>query len=339
MQDQNPQADQKSALRKEYQSRLNKVLDYIDKHLSEELTLEKLAAIANFSAYHFHRLFKSLIGENLFQFIQRLRLEKAADRLCQNKDIPITQIAYEYGYSDSASFAKAFGNYFGMSASEWRAGGHKNHSNIGKMNSKTGNDNDKNGKASQFNQYYFSNAFSNTFNNFIWRIEMTNESKLAANVEVKELSEETVAYIRHIGPYAGNEQLFGMLFGKLFQWAGARGLIRFPETKALTIYHDNPDITEEDKLRISVCITVPPDCKVDGEIGKMTIPGGKYAVAHFEISPNQYGEAWNMLYGGWLPESGYQPDDRPCFEMYLNDPKSHPEGKHIVDIYAPVKAL
>jgi AraC family transcriptional regulator len=40
-----------------------------------------------------------------------------------------------------------------------------------------------------------------------------------------------------------------------------------------------------------------------------------------------------------MPESGYQPDDRPPFELYLNDPKEHPEGKFVVDIYIPVKPL
>lgn len=45
------------------------------------------------------------------------------------------------------------------------------------------------------------------------------------------------------------------------------------------------------------------------------------------------------MYAGWSPESGYQPDDRPAFELYLNDPKEHPEGKHIVEICAPVKPL
>ncbi len=45
------------------------------------------------------------------------------------------------------------------------------------------------------------------------------------------------------------------------------------------------------------------------------------------------------MYGNWLPESGYQCDDRSCFEMYLNKPDEHPEGKHIIDIYIPVKPL
>lgn len=90
---------------------------------------------------------------------------------------------------------------------------------------------------------------------------------------------------------------------------------------------------------MDVCITIPPDTKVDGEIGKATIPAGNNAIAHFELKSDQYTDAWNAIYGGWLPESGYQPDDRPCFKLYLNDPQDHPEGKQRVDIYVPVKPL
>ena len=43
--------------------------------------------------------------------------------------------------------------------------------------------------------------------------------------------------------------------------------------------------------------------------------------------------------GEWLPESGYQPDDRLCYEIYLNDPTTNPQRKHIVDICEPVKPL
>jgi AraC family transcriptional regulator len=71
----------------------------------------------------------------------------------------------------------------------------------------------------------------------------------------------------------------------------------------------------------------------------MTISGGKHAIGHFELDDTEYEEAWNALYGTWLPDSGYQPDDGPPFEMYLNDPKEHPQNKCIVDIYLPVKPL
>ena len=167
---------------------------------------------------------------------------------------------------------------------------------------------------------------------------MKKPSTLQAEVEVRDVPAMTLVYVRHIGPYQGNENLFKDLFGRLMTWAGPRDLIG-ADTKCITIYHDNPDVTDDDKLRISCCITVPEGTEVSGEIGKMTLGAGKYGIAHFEILPDQYGDAWNAVYGGWLPESGYQPDDRPCFELYSNDPQKHPEGKHVVDIYIPVKPL
>lgn len=103
------------------------------------------------------------------------------------------------------------------------------------------------------------------------------------------------------------------------------------------IYHDNPEITDEGKLRVSVCVVVPPETEVSGEIGKMAVAGGPYAVGRFELSSDEFAGAWNTLYGVWLPESGYEPDDRPAFEIYRNDPRQHPQGKSIVDICVPVK--
>jgi AraC family transcriptional regulator len=86
-------------------------------------------------------------------------------------------------------------------------------------------------------------------------------------------------------------------------------------------------------------MTVPPETQAEGEVGRTTLPAGKYAVAHFELGEHEYSEAWKAVMGGWLPESGYQPDDRPCFELYLNDPKQHPQGKAIVDICVPVRPM
>ncbi len=105
------------------------------------------------------------------------------------------------------------------------------------------------------------------------------------------------------------------------------------------IYHDNPEITEEEKLRISVCISVPEGTPVDGEIGMMGIPGGKYVTARFELGPQDYQGAWDYVYGNWLPDSGYQPDDRPSFELFLSNGEEHPEKKPLVEICVPVRPL
>jgi AraC family transcriptional regulator len=109
--------------------------------------------------------------------------------------------------------------------------------------------------------------------------------------------------------------------------------------KYICVYHDDPNITEEAKLRTSVSIIVSEDTEVDGEIGKMTIPSGKYAFARFELSSSEYEEAWNWVYGIWLPTSGYVPDDRPCFEMYPPAKEGSSKAKMTVDICVPVKPL
>ena len=62
----------------EYRSRINRVMDYIDIHLDQPLELKSIAEIANFSPFHFHRIFTFLIGETPIDYIQRLRIEKAA---------------------------------------------------------------------------------------------------------------------------------------------------------------------------------------------------------------------------------------------------------------------
>lgn len=71
----------------------------------------------------------------------------------------------------------------------------------------------------------------------------------------------------------------------------------------------------------------------------MTISGGTYALARFELGPDEYAAAWDAVFSGWLPESGYQPADGLCYELYHNDPKEHPAHKSIVSICVPVKPL
>jgi len=318
-------------LREEYISRINRVIDYIEKNIDKNLSLINLAKIANFSPFHFHRIFRAIAGEALNQFILRIRIEKAAAQLINNPKKSITEIAFDCGFSSSATFARAFKETFGMSATKWRSGKNRK---ISKTNSKQSQTLSKIREENVISSYYINGV---TFNQ-LWSIKMKNKNQI--QVEVKEMPELHVAYIRHIGPYKGDSELFEGLFNKLMTWAGPRGLLHFPETKVLAVYHDNPEITAEDKLRTSACISIAEDTPVDGEIGKMAVPGGKFAVARFELAGSEeYEEAWNTVFGIWLPESGYQPDDRPCYELYQNDPKEHPQGIHIVDICIPVKPL
>jgi AraC family transcriptional regulator len=312
--------EQKEFLRQEYISRINRVIDHIEKNIDSSLGLKKLSRIACFSEFHFHRIFSSLVGETLSSFIKRLRVEKAAAMLIGNPKYSITDIAFRCGFSGSAAFSRAFKEHYSVSASEFRSGDYKQISKNCKVESKKG-------KEKSTGSHYIDSGTS------------ILKGGLEMKVEVKEIPEMSVAYIRHIGPYKGDVELFQRLSEKLVKWAGPRNLVNFPETKYLIIYHDNPEITDEDKLRVSVCITVPENTEVDGDVGKMIIPKGKYAMAHFEITADQFQEAWNSVYRDWLPESGYQPEDRPCYELYSGNCEESKDGKFKVDICVPIKPL
>ncbi len=309
--------------RREYIARINRVLDYIEQHLSETLTVKTLAEVASFSPYHFSRIFRALVGESLYAFLRRVRLEKAADKLCHTGGDSVTQIAFDAGFASPAAFSKAFRQQHGMSPSEWRDT-HARNSRNGQTMRRIG---EAGGSALD---YLEADQLQQR-----WRISM---SKLTADVQVRELPAMEVAYIRHVGPYAGDGALFGRLIGRLCEWAGPRGLLK-EDGSILCVYHDNPEVTEEEKLRLSVCIEVPAGTLADGDIGRMSLPGGLYVVGKFSLREDQFAEAWQMIMGEWLPESGYQPDDRPCFEMYHNDPDQHPEGLFEVEICEPVKPL
>ena len=104
----------------------------------------------------------------------------------------------------------------------------------------------------------------------------------------------------------------------------------------MVLYHDDPNIAISDNLIMDLAITVPDKINVDGEIGKMVIEGGKYAVARFELTGKEFPDAWNWIFAQWLPVSGFQPDSKPCFEIYLQEPK---EGNYLIEICVPVKLL
>ena len=320
-------------LRGQYVARINCVIDYIEANIDKDLSLQDLAQVASFSPFHFHRIFRAMVGETLSQFIQRVRIEKAAAQLIGNPRKSITRIALDCGFSGSAPFARVFKETFGMSASDWRSGGYQKHRNIRKADS---NDNQGPSKIEK-DSGAFSLYIDSATQNLIWRLKVKDTNLI--QVEVKDMPDLHVAYVRHIGPYQGDETLFQRLFEQLMTWAGPRNLLRFPETMMMCVYHDDPDVTDPNKLRTSVCITVPEDTPVEGEIGKMTIPGGRFAVARFELLPDEYQQAWDTVFGSWLPQSGYQPDDGLCYEIYQSDPAQHPEGKHFVDICIPVKPL
>ncbi|MEX6690523.1 AraC family transcriptional regulator [Danxiaibacter flavus] len=96
------------------------ILHYIHKHFTENLSLEKLAAEAHYSPYHFHRLFKEHVGEPPLQYLIRLRLEQSTKELLFYPDKSIYAIAIDCGFSSQSVFARSFKSKYNTSAAEYR---------------------------------------------------------------------------------------------------------------------------------------------------------------------------------------------------------------------------
>lgn len=99
-----------------------KIIDNILKKIENELeyiTLDEIIEYSGFSYFHFHRIFFAYVGENIKQYIKRIRLEKAAYEL-QYKNIAITQIALKAGFSTPSAFNKAFKDFFNTTPSKYK---------------------------------------------------------------------------------------------------------------------------------------------------------------------------------------------------------------------------
>jgi AraC family transcriptional regulator len=316
-----------------YVERVNAVIDYIEANLTEDLSLSTLAEVAHFSPYHFHRIFTTMVGETLGRFISRLRVERAATLLVQHPNRAITDVAVDSGFTNPSAFARSFRESFGMSASEWRTSGFDSYErepgetlrdvigNLGLVNE----------------EYRIVDAqITGMGGNPTWTVRAGTLGQVVVTVE--ELPALHVAYVRHTGRYQGLADVFADLFTRLMQWAQPRGLVG-PDSQILAVYHDNPSITKDDRLRVSACVTVPPGTETSGGLGQMLVEGGSFAVGRFTLGDQDYGEAWYSLAGGWLPSSGYEPDDRHPYERYPLDELDVDTAKRRVDICLPVRPL
>ena len=303
--------------RKEYFQRINRVVDYIDQHLDEEHSLDKLSQMAHFSPFHFHRIFRVLTGETINNYVKRIRLQRAGSMLLGNPEQSVSEVSALCGFNSTAVFCRAFKTHYGQSTGDFR-----NH-HLGQYG-KNGQSERKNGQSSTDPSMYFSEEFMN----------LNRNMNMEKNIAVKDMPAMDLIYCRHTGPF----NQIGGAYEKLFKWAGPRGLLRFPETKTLTVYHDDPKVTELEKMRQSACITVNEDAKPEGEFGKMHLPGSKCVVGSFKVKPHQFGEAWDAVCR-WLADSGYQPSDGYPYEYYPEEHTDENPPTFTVDICVPVKPL
>ncbi len=287
----------KATTKEDYTGRIERVVEYIDKHLGEEMDLKKLAELSNFSEYHFHRIFKAFRHETLLAYIIRKRLETAA-HLLHHSELPIESIAYNVGYEMPSSLSKSFKQCYGISPTAYRNNKH-------------------------YNKNYL-----------IMKQEAVNpEFKLKAP-KIVELDNKAVIYISLTGAYS--ELDFPGTFTKLWNFVKEHKLFT-AGIEHIGLYYNNPKVTDSSKLRSDVCLTVHKPVQPQGEVAVKEIPGGKYAVFTHIGPYNNVGVVYDAIFAEWLPAGGCELRDLPVFEKYCNNPTSTAPEKLKTEIYVPIQ--
>lgn len=154
------------------------------------------------------------------------------------------------------------------------------------------------------------------------------------NVRIEEFPDRRIAFFRHVGSYldtAGN-------WSRLLGWVGSKNLFA-SRPLFIGISQDDPATTEEEACRHDACVTLPAgfeELPAEG-LAFGTIPAGTYAVYEFHDTIDKLAIAFKALFGEWMPQSGYEMDDRPVLEINHNDPAEDPEGKSRCSLCLPVR--
>jgi AraC family transcriptional regulator len=297
----------KSLTEQDYRKRILRVLVHIQTHLDENLALDDLARVAHFSPFHFHRVFRGMMGESVKEHVRRLRLERAAQRLKLGVQ-PVMRIALDAGYETHESFTRAFSLLFGMPPSQFRT-------------SKRADSHLKVPSGVHFVADGSLTAF-----------EPSRIGDRPMKVLVEDFPLRRVAFVRHVGPY----RQVGSAWAKLMSWAASRGLLG-PNTLAIGVAHDDPDVTPSDKIRYDACITVDQAFTAEGEVGVEQVGGGEYAVTTHHGPYQNVSQTLAQLCGEWLPTSGRELRSSPCLAILRNFPPDTPPDELLTDIYLPLQ--
>lgn len=298
-----------------YLERVNAVLEYIDQNLHSPLHLETLSKVAGFSPYHFHRIFQAMIGESAQSYIKKVRLNAAAYQLLYSPERTITEISMDCGFSSPSDFARSFKAYYQISPSK-------------------------------FIQLKSTNTILHPEGDgTICPVRLEKYPALTFNepldIRLRELPDLHVAYIRNTGLSKNFQSIqIEKAYHRLFQWSKAHHFIT-PETLFLGITLDSPEFTALEKCRYDACITVPEGIHLEGEIRTRLVSSqGEYATYRFRRQdpefPRTFFEISSFMYGSWLPDHGFLPDDRPFLEFYLTETVTR---EVVMDFCIPVKPL
>ena len=294
----------KAETRAFYEAAVVQTVIRIAQSLDEALDLAALAQQAALSPFHFHRVFRGMVGETPLELHRRLRLERAASQL-RSSEVAITTIAFDAGYETHEAFTRTFHQAYGSSPTAFRKAA-------------IARPIDRAGDCARPRQIELAAPSGVHFREAAigdQRIQfVTGETML--NVTVETMPELRVATVHHVGPYPQISEAFA----RLGEIAGPAGLYQLPNTAMIAVYHDDPETTPAAELQSDAGLTIPFGAPLPSGLGELRLAAGRYARTTHVGPYTQLGDVWSRLMGEWLPNSGHRVGAGASYELYRNNP-------------------
>lgn len=287
--------------RQRYHARMQRVLDHIDAHLDEDLSVEALAGVAAFSAFHFHRQFAELFGIPVHRYVQLARLKRASYALAYRNGT-VLDIALDSGFAGPEAFARAFRQRIGQSPSGFRT-------------------------APDWAPWHA--AFA--------PLEQARSAHMTptftdADIRILDFPATPVALLEHRGEPAR----IGDTIRRFIAWRRGAGLT--PDRSAtFNIFHDDPETVPTEGFRMDICCSAERVAPNDAGVIEGLIPAGRCAMVRLTGSSDDLRPAASFLYADWLPRSGEELRDFPMFAQRVCFFPDVPESEAVTDVFLPLR--
>lgn len=265
----------------EWIEQLNKAINYMEEHISEEIYYEEVAKVACCSTYHFQRMFSYMAGIPLSEYIRRRRMSLAAVDL-QNSDAKIIDIALKYGYASPTAFNRAFQSIHGVAPSTAKREG----------------------------------SSVKSYPPICFKITVKGVEEM--NYRIEEKSAFRIVGVSQ--PLHKEIEKNFTIVPQMWQKVTMDGTV----PKLLSTMNSEPmgvlgvsvcNDQEEWKYYISVSSSMP----IDDTLEEYIVPAFTWAIFSGEgVCPQAIQELEQRIVSEWLPTSGYEYDNGPDIEVYLN---------------------